>query len=213
LMSQEKSMYLITALQGWATDVLYWIPKDVTDKETFQALEDRFGDQHFDTIYRSQQKTWTQKVEESLQDFATATEQLAHCAYPTLHEDHIRKEAGKAFTDRAEDSDIKIQLLLGGEKTVSEALWQALELQAVLLAARPHKTNNGAFWGSWSTPSPPNQEKECKAIRMLELWRARPFPGQLPLWTGGSKWPVPATWRKASKGHTGTVKKASMVTK
>jgi hypothetical protein len=42
--------------------------------------------------------------------------------YPNLHKDHIRKEAKKAFADRAEDPDIKIQLLLGGEKTVSEAL-------------------------------------------------------------------------------------------
>jgi hypothetical protein len=57
-----------------------------------------------------------------------------------LPEEHIRREAGKAFADGVKDPDIKIQLLLGGEKTVNEALWQALELRAVLLAARPHRT-------------------------------------------------------------------------
>jgi hypothetical protein len=38
-----------------------------------------------------------------LQEFDTAVEQLAHHAYPTLPEDHIRRVAGKAFTDGVED--------------------------------------------------------------------------------------------------------------
>jgi hypothetical protein len=37
---------------------------------------------------------------------ATAIEQLAHRAYPALPEDHVRKEAGRAFTDGVEDPDI-----------------------------------------------------------------------------------------------------------
>jgi hypothetical protein len=117
-------------------------------EETIEALEDHFGDQHLAAAYRSQLKTWTQKAIESLQEFATAIEQLAHHAYPALPEDHVRKEAGRAFTDRVEDPDIKIQLLLG-EKTVNKALRQALELQAVFLAARPRKT----LWRNWSPPT------------------------------------------------------------
>jgi hypothetical protein len=80
-----------------------------------------------------------------LQEFTIAIEQLAH---PTLPEEYIWQEAGRAFVDGVEDPDIKIQLLLGGEKTVSEALRQALELQAVLLVARPRKTSTRTFWGS-----------------------------------------------------------------
>jgi hypothetical protein len=83
-----------------------------------------------------------------LQKFATAVKQLAHCAYPALPEDHIRREAGKAFADGVEDPTIKIQLLLGGEKTVNEALRQALELKAVLLPPRPQKVSARTFW--WS---------------------------------------------------------------
>jgi hypothetical protein len=82
-----------------------------------------------------------------------AIEQLAHRAYPTLPKDHIKREAGKAFAVGVEDPDIKIQLLLGGKKTVDEALRQALELQALLLAARPHKTRTKTFWGSRSSPT------------------------------------------------------------
>jgi hypothetical protein len=63
-----------------------------------------------------------------LQEFATAIKQLTHDAYPTLPKDLIRREGCKAFADSVEDPAIKIQLLLGKEKTV-EALRQALELQ------------------------------------------------------------------------------------
>jgi hypothetical protein len=102
-------------------------------------LEDHFGDQYLAAMYHSQLKSRIQGVRESLQEFATAIKQCTHHAYPALPEDHIRREAGKAFADRVEDSTIKIQLLLGGEKTVNEALRLALKLQAMLLASRPPK--------------------------------------------------------------------------
>jgi hypothetical protein len=108
-----------------------------------------------------------------LQEFATAVEQLAHHAYPALPEDHKRREAGKAFTDGGEDPAIKIQLLLVGEKTANEALRQALILQAMLLAARAHKSSTRTFWGSRSPPT----GQSGKMIGMLELLRARPLPG------------------------------------
>jgi hypothetical protein len=95
---------------------LYGIPTNTTYEETLRALEDRFGDQRFSASYRCQLTSRTQKAGESLQDFATAIEQLAHRAYPTLPEDHVRREAGRAFTYGVKDPDIKIQLLLGGEK-------------------------------------------------------------------------------------------------
>jgi hypothetical protein len=62
-------------------------------------------------------------------------------------------EPGKAFADRVEDPVIKIQLLLGGEKTVNGALRQALQMQAMLLAARPKKTSISTFWRSRLPPT------------------------------------------------------------
>jgi TolA-binding protein len=88
---REKSTYLITAIKGRAADVLYGIPPSTTYEETLQALEDRFGGQHFSEAYRCQLTSRIQEAEESLQDFATAIEQLAHRAYPTLPEGHIRR--------------------------------------------------------------------------------------------------------------------------
>jgi hypothetical protein len=62
-----KSVYLITTLQGRATDMLHGVPKEAAYEETFETLEDRFGDQHLVTAYRSQLNTRTQSVEEFLQ--------------------------------------------------------------------------------------------------------------------------------------------------
>jgi hypothetical protein len=70
-MPQEKSTYLITALQVWATDLLHGAPKGAIYEETLEALEDYFGD-HLATAYCSQLKIRTQGIGESLQVFATA---------------------------------------------------------------------------------------------------------------------------------------------
>jgi hypothetical protein len=164
-------MYLITALKGRAADVLHGILTNTTYEGTLQALDDRFGDQHFAAAYCCQLTTRTQEAGESLQDFAMAIEQLAHRAYPTLPEEHVWREAGRAFAYRVADPDIKIQLLLGGGKMVNEALRQALELQAVLIAAKPEKLRQ-------DTPGEPvltQPTKRHKTVGMLELWRARPF--------------------------------------
>jgi hypothetical protein len=82
---------------------------------------------------------------------------------PTQPEDHIQNAAGKAYADGIEDSTLKIQLLLGGEKMVNEALRQALELQAVLLAATPPKARPRKFWGSQSPPPSEDTQDEWHA--------------------------------------------------
>jgi hypothetical protein len=175
---REKSTYLITALKGRALDVLYGIPTSTTYEETLQALEDRFGDQHFSAAYRCQLTTGTQKAGASLQDFATAIEQLAHRAYPTLPEDHIRRETGRAFAYGVKDSDIKIQLLLGGEKAVNEALGQALELQAVLVAPRPHQNNTNTYRGN---RSPPTRRKDAQQSGCWSCGEAGHFQSNCPM--------------------------------
>jgi hypothetical protein len=157
-----KATYLLTALKCRAADMLYGIPTSTTYEDTFQSIQDRFGDQNFAAAYRCQ-LTRTQKAGESLQDFARASEQLAHCAYPTLTEDHIRREAGKAFSYWVRDPDIKIQLQLGGEKTVSEALMKALELHGVMVDAIPHQNTHKTYPG---TRSPLARRKDAKqAVR------------------------------------------------
>jgi hypothetical protein len=111
-----KYTHLITALQGRAAGVLHDIPKSATYEETLHALENRFWDQHFAAAYCSQLKAKKQRAGESLRDFVTTIERLAYRACPTLPEEHIRRGAGCAFVDGVGDADIKIKLLLGGER-------------------------------------------------------------------------------------------------
>jgi hypothetical protein len=136
--------------------MLLGIQTNTTYENTLQALEDRFGDQQFAAAYRCQLTTRIQNPREPLQDFATAIEMLAHRAYPNLPADYVAREAGKALTYGIRDADIKIQLLLGGEKMVNEALRQALELQALLVAVRPYKNNAKTYL--ITDRSPPNEE-------------------------------------------------------
>jgi hypothetical protein len=71
---------LITASKVWARDGLHGVPKGATYDETFEALEDRFGDHNFAAAYRRQLKTKTQRIGESFQELAMAVEQLRHRA-------------------------------------------------------------------------------------------------------------------------------------
>jgi hypothetical protein len=58
----EKSTYLITAWQSWATDVLHGVPKGATYDETLEALEDRFKEKHRPVMYRCRLKPRIQDV-------------------------------------------------------------------------------------------------------------------------------------------------------
>jgi hypothetical protein len=118
--NREKSTYLIRALKERAANVLPGIPTNTTYENNFQALEDRFGDQHFAVANRYKVRTRTQKAGESLQDFTTALELLAHRANPTLPEDHIGREAGKTFAYRVQDKD-KNSTAARGRKSVNVA--------------------------------------------------------------------------------------------
>jgi hypothetical protein len=99
----EKCTYLII-LQGRPTNMIYGVPKGATFEETLKTLEALCRNQLLAAAYRSQLKTRIQGVGESLQEFATAIEQLAHLIYPALPEDHVRRKAGKALADKVEDS-------------------------------------------------------------------------------------------------------------
>jgi hypothetical protein len=72
---------------------------------------------------------------ENLQEFAAAINHFTHHAYVDSTEQHISREVTRAFADEVRRRDLKQQLLFGGKRTLSEALNQALELEAVDIAA------------------------------------------------------------------------------
>jgi hypothetical protein len=92
----------------------------VSCKETTGTTEDRFGDQHLTAGYHDHLNRGTQILGESLQEFATAIEQMTSCAFLSYNY-HIHRGPGKAFINGITDQGIKQQLLLGGSKTLNNA--------------------------------------------------------------------------------------------
>jgi hypothetical protein len=48
---------------------------------------------------------------------------------------YVQKEAGHAFFHRIRDQDMKQQLLMGGERTLSKALSKSFQQEAIKIAA------------------------------------------------------------------------------
>jgi hypothetical protein len=71
---------------------------------------------------------------ETLQKFAAAVEHLAHQALVGLPVGHIQTEAAHVFSG-IRDREMKQHLLMGGDRTLNEALNQALKLEAAKAAA------------------------------------------------------------------------------
>jgi uncharacterized membrane protein len=74
-----------------------------------------------------------------------------------LHDDHVRREADRAFADGLGDADIKIHLLLEGEIMVNNALRQTLELEVTKMpshssSVRLRKMSDLALWMSQPPP-------------------------------------------------------------
>jgi hypothetical protein len=92
-----------------AAHILHEVPTVVSYEEVTEELENHYGDHHLEVALHSQQK-WTQLVGGSLQEFAVATNHLAHHApfdLPEQPEHVISKEAAHIFVDRLTERDIR----------------------------------------------------------------------------------------------------------
>jgi hypothetical protein len=160
---------LITTVQSRATDLLHGGPKGATYKESLEALEDRFGDQHLAAANRSQLKQGCRRI---LPRICHNRRTAAHRAYPALPEDHMG-EAGKAFSDGVEHSAIKIQLLLGQKK----GEWGFQVGPRVSSRVPSSQAPKHELQDILGEPIVPSQVKSPKTIGLLELCGARPLWG------------------------------------
>jgi hypothetical protein len=104
---------------------------------------------------------------ETLQEFAAAVEQLAHQALVGLPADHIQTEAAHAFIDVIRDREVKQYLLLGGARTLNEALNQAVKLEAAKAAAWPAARLREATRVPTERPPTPS---ECRRSERPVCW-------------------------------------------
>lgn len=94
----------------------------MTYEEIIEALESHCGDHQLAAVYCSQLKARIQHVDEFLPAFATAIEKLTHRSLVGLPGHYIRKAAAHGFIDGMRDRDMKQQLVVGSERTLSETL-------------------------------------------------------------------------------------------
>jgi len=136
-MPSEKAAHILSVLHGKAADILHIMLAKVTYVDIVESLRDRFGDHQPATTYRSQLKARVQVSGETLQEFAAAVEQLAHRAFVGLPVAFVQTEAADSFIDSVRDREVKQHLLMGGDRTLNEALNQALKLEAAKAAVGP----------------------------------------------------------------------------
>lgn len=106
-----------------------------------------------------------QFVRESLWEFATTNDNLAHYTHTGLPEDLISKEAAHAFTNGIRQQEVR-HLLLGEKKTLTEALNQGLKLEAADIAAE-RTPGSSKQWPGHSGGASTRKRKEGTASMNL----------------------------------------------
>ncbi|KAJ8915464.1 hypothetical protein NQ315_003227 [Exocentrus adspersus] len=134
---EDKATSLIAALRGEALEVLRTIPEASSNYATLtSALERRYGDAHLQHVYQAQLRSRRQRFEETLQQYEADISRMVNLAYPTAPAEVIEQLSVSSFIEGLRDPEIGQLVRLARHKTISEALAQALEIEAAKQASR-----------------------------------------------------------------------------
>ncbi|KAJ8909303.1 hypothetical protein NQ315_011629 [Exocentrus adspersus] len=134
---EDKATSLIAALRGEALEVLRTIPEASTNYAMLtSALERRYGDAHLQHVYQAQLRSRRQRFEETLQQYEADISRMVNLAYPTAPAEVIEQLSVSSFIEGLRDPEIGQLVRLARPKTISEALAQALEIEAAKEASR-----------------------------------------------------------------------------
>ncbi|KAJ8913363.1 hypothetical protein NQ315_008753 [Exocentrus adspersus] len=126
-----------SALRGEALEVLRTIPEASPTYATLtSALERRYGDAHLQHVYQAQLRSRRQRFEETLQQYEADISRMVKIAYPKAPAEVIRQLSVSSFIEGLRDPEIGQLVRLARPKTISEALAQALEIEAAKEASR-----------------------------------------------------------------------------
>ncbi|KAJ8921601.1 hypothetical protein NQ315_010508, partial [Exocentrus adspersus] len=132
-----KATSLIAALRGEALEVLRTIPEASPNYAMLtSALERRYGDAHLQHVYQAQLRSRRQRFEETLQQYEADISRMVNLAYPTAPAEVIEQLSVSSCIDGLRDPEIGQLVRLARHKTISEALAQALEIEAAKEASR-----------------------------------------------------------------------------
>ncbi|KAJ8915091.1 hypothetical protein NQ315_014346 [Exocentrus adspersus] len=134
---EDKATSLIAALRGEALEVLRTIPEAGLNYAMLtSALERRYGDAHLQHVYQAQLRSRRQRFEETLQQYEADISRMVNLAYPTAPAEVIEQLSVSSFIEGLRDPEIGQLVRLARPKTISEALAQALEIEAAKEASR-----------------------------------------------------------------------------
>ncbi|XP_049306171.1 uncharacterized protein LOC125776686 [Bactrocera dorsalis] len=105
----DKVVSLFVSLKGPAAEILQTIPDCERDnyEALMSAIERRYGSEHRKQIYQIELQNRGQKMNESLQEFATEIERLAHLANADAPVDYIERVKIQSFINGIRDVDTK----------------------------------------------------------------------------------------------------------
>ncbi|KAJ8914835.1 hypothetical protein NQ315_014848 [Exocentrus adspersus] len=134
---EDKATSLIAALRGEALEVLRTTTEASPNYATLtSALERRYGDAHLQHVYQAQLRSRRQRFEETLQQYEADISRMVNLAYPTAPAEVIEQLSVSSFIEGLRDPEIGQLVRLARHKTISEALAQALEIEAAKQASR-----------------------------------------------------------------------------
>ncbi|XP_049312637.1 uncharacterized protein LOC125778503 [Bactrocera dorsalis] len=138
----DKVASLFVSLKGPAAEILQTIPDCERDnyEALMSAIERRYGSEHRKQVYQIELQNRGQKMNESLQEFATEIERLAHLANADAPVDYIEGVKIQSFINGIRDVDTKRATYALPKRTFAETVWHALTQETASLLSKPaHK--------------------------------------------------------------------------
>ncbi|UYV71059.1 K02A2.6-like [Cordylochernes scorpioides] len=136
--ARDKASFLAAALRGPAVDVLQMIPEQLRldFNALIDALESRYGEEHYQQLHVVKFKNRLQENKESLQDLANDIRRLATLAFPTCPSETQDFMAQQQFIDAIVDPETQRFARLSSATTLQETLVQAMKHEAAQQASR-----------------------------------------------------------------------------
>ncbi|UYV79411.1 K02A2.6-like [Cordylochernes scorpioides] len=135
---RDKASFLAAALRGPAVDVLQMIPEQLRldFNSLIDAMESRYGEEHYQQLHVVKFKNRLQEKKESLQDLANDIRRLARLAFPTCPAETQDFMAQQQFIDAIGDPETQKFARLSSATTLQETLVQAMKHEAAQQASR-----------------------------------------------------------------------------
>ncbi|XP_017479346.1 PREDICTED: uncharacterized protein LOC108368901 [Rhagoletis zephyria] len=136
---EDKSAALFVALKGPAAEILQTIPD--CERNSYDALmgavERRYGSEHRRQIYQMELENRCQKANETLQEFASEIERLAHLAIGDASGEHLERVKIQRFINGMRDMYTKRETYVNPKPTFAETVSYAQTRETAALLSRP----------------------------------------------------------------------------